>query len=152
MYEFAHSSTLSLRPSWKGPAHKDDTQYQFGFPLMNLTVLQQYNEADRNLSYLLITLLTNFAKYGNPTPQPVSSVSWEGFNSSHMVYFRIQSQPEMAVNYKPTKMAFWNEFYERMLLEEPHTCQALSGALNRCFLVRSLTVFSCFFLSYMIFT
>ena len=151
MYEFAHMSTLNLRPAWKGPSHKDDTPYQFGFPLMNLTVLQQYNEADRNLSYMLITLFTNFAKYGKPTPQPVNGVSWEGFNTSHMVYLRVQSQPEMAVNYKPTKMAFWNEFYERMLLEEPHTCHSTSGALKRCFLFRNFIVFSCVFLFDMIF-
>ena len=146
MYEFAHRSNLNPSPSWKGAAHKDDTPYEFGFPLMNLTVLQQYNEADRNLSHTLITLFTNFAKYGNPTPQPVSGVSWERFNSSHMAYFRIQSQPEMAVNYRPTKMAFWNEYYEKMLVEEPHTCQSTSGALQGRCSFHTLIVFSSFFL------
>ncbi|KAJ7384152.1 hypothetical protein OS493_023480 [Desmophyllum pertusum] len=144
MYEFAHLSSLNPSPWWKGAAHKDDTPYEFGFPLMNVTVLQQYNAADRNISDMLITLFTNFAKYGNPTPQPVSGVSWEGFNSSHMAYFRIQSQPEMAVNYRPTKMAFWNEHYEKMLLEEPYSCESRSSALKICLSFDCFVVFLCF--------
>ena len=130
MYEFAHRSNLNPRPLWKGVAHKDDTPYEFGFPLMNLTVLQQYDDADRNISHMLITLFTNFAKYGNPTPQPVLGVTWEGFNSSHKAYIRIQKQPEMAVDYRPTRMAFWNEYYERMLVKEPYVCEVSSSALR----------------------
>ena len=146
MYEFAHRSDLNPSPSWKGAAHKDDTPYEFGFPLMNLTVLQQYNDVDRNISDMMITVFTNFAKYGNPTPQPVLGASWKGFNSSDMAYFRIQSQPEMAVNYRPTKMAFWNKYYERMLVEEPNTCASRSSALKRCLSFYYHVVFLCFFL------
>ncbi|KAL9966496.1 hypothetical protein ACROYT_G024580 [Oculina patagonica] len=146
MYEFAYRSKLNPSPCWKGAAHKDDTPYEFGFPLMNLTVLQQYNDVDRNISDMLITLFTNFAKYGNPTPQPMLGVSWEGFNSSHMAYFRIQTQPEMAAKYRPTKMAFWNEYYERMLVEPPYTCESTSSALKSCLSFYCLVVFLCFFL------
>lgn len=146
MYEFAHRSNLNPKPLWKGVAHKDDTPYEFGFPLMNLTVLQEYNDADRNISDMLITLFTNFAKYGNPTPQPVLGVTWEGFNSSHMAYIRIQTQPEMAVKYRPTRMAFWNEYYERMLVEEPYVCESRSSALKRHLSFYCLLVFVFFFL------
>ena len=146
LYEFAHRSNLSPRPVWKGVAHKDDTPYEFGFPLMNLTVLQQYNDADRNISDMLITLFTNFAKYGNPTPQPVLGVTWEEFNSSHNAYIRIQRQLEMAVNYRPTKMAFWNNYYERMLVKEPYVCEVSSSALKKRLSFLCLTMFVCFFL------
>lgn len=146
MYEFAHRSKLNPRPQWKGVAHKDDTPYEFGFPLMNLTVLQQYDDADRNISDMLITLFTNFAKYGNPTPQPVRGVTWERFNSSHKVYIRIQAQPEMAVNYRPTRVAFWNEYYERMLIKEPYVCEVSSSALKKRLNFLCLIMFVCFFL------
>ena len=146
MYEFAHRSNLNPRPLWKGVAHKDDTPYEFGFPLMNLTVLQQYDDADRNISDMLITLFTNFAKYGNPTPQPVHGVTWEGFNSSHKAYIRIQSQLEMAVNYRPTRMAFWNEYYERMLIKESYVCEVSSSALKKRLSFLCSIIFVCFFL------
>lgn len=146
MYEFAHLSELNPRPPWKGVAHKDDTPYEFGFPLMNLTILQQYNDVDRNVSDMLITVFTNFAKYGNPTPQPVLGVSWEGFNSSDGAYFRIQSHPEMAFKYRPTKMAFWNEYYEGMLVEEPLTCESRSSAFKGGLSFYCHVVFLCFFL------
>ena len=127
MYEFGHRSGLNPSPLWKGTAHKDDTPYQFGFPFMNLTVLQKYDDIDRNVSDMVITLFTNFAKYGNPTPQPVRGVSWEEFNSSRKAYLRIHSVPEMAINFQPTRMAFWNRYYENMLKEEPKTCKSQSG-------------------------
>ena len=113
-YEFSHRSKFNPSPPWKGVAHKDDTPYEFGFPLMNLTVLQEYDDTDRNVSRLVITLFTNFAKYGNPTPRPLRGVTWDRFNSSHMTYMRIQAEPEMALNYRPTEVAFWNEFYPRL--------------------------------------
>ena len=94
---------------------------------MNLTVLQKYDDIDRNVSDMVITLFTNFAKYGNPTPQPVRGVSWEEFNSSRKAYLRIHSVPEMAINFQPTRMAFWNGYYENMLKEEPKTCKSQSG-------------------------
>jgi len=152
MYEFAHRSNLNPRPLWKGVAHKDDTPYEFGFPLMNLTVLQQYNDADRNISDMLITLFTNFAKYGNPTPQPVLGVTWEGFNSSHKAFIRIQRQPEMTVDYRPTRMAFWNEYYERMLVKEPYVCEARSSSLKKRISFTCLVVLVCFFLINTLFT
>lgn len=146
MYEFAHRSNLNPRPLWKGVAHKDDTPYEFGFPLMNLTVLQQYNDADRNVSDMLITLFTNFAKYGNPTPQPVLGVTWERFNSSHKAYISIQRQPKIAVNYRPTRMAFWSEYYERMLVKDPYVCEVRSSALKKRLSFSCLVVFVCFLL------
>lgn len=123
-YEFAYRSKLDPSPEWLGVRHKDDTPYQFGFPLMNLTVLQNWDEADRNVSDMVITLFTNFAKYDNPTPDPVGGTSWERFNQSHMVYLRIQEKPSMAINYQPTKMAFWREYYKTLLTQKE--CSVLS--------------------------
>lgn len=113
MYEFAHRSKLDPSPEWLGVRHKDDTPYQFGFPIMNLTILQDYDEADRNVSDAIITLFTNFAKYGNPTPEPVRGALWGRFKHSYQAYLRIQLEPTMEINYQPTKMAFWREYYKQ---------------------------------------
>ncbi|KAJ7384153.1 hypothetical protein OS493_023481 [Desmophyllum pertusum] len=127
LYEFAYRSKLNPAPEWLGVRHKDDTPYQFGFPLMNLTVLQNYTEADRNISDMIITLFTNFAKYGNPTREPVRGVTWERFNQSHLAYIRILEQPTMNSNYQPEKMAFWREYYKRLLKENKCPVLAMSG-------------------------
>ncbi|PFX33848.1 Neuroligin-4, X-linked [Stylophora pistillata] len=111
LYEFAHRSKLNPDPEWLGVRHKDDTPYQFGFPLMNLTVLQNYDEADRNISDMVLTLFTNFAKFGNPTPEPVFEASWPRFNQSHLDYLLIQGKLARASNYRPTQMAFWLDCY-----------------------------------------
>ena len=137
MYEFAYRSELNPAAQWLGVRHKDDTPYQFGFPLMNLTILQNYDEADRNISDLIITLFTNFAKYGNPTPEPVRGASWEKFNSSHRVYLRIQESPLMATNYYPTKMAFWSEYYKKLLTETKCPVLAMSSRGTTCKVVQS---------------
>lgn len=126
LYEFAYRSKLDPSAQWLGVRHKDDTPYQFGFPLMNLTILQNYDETDRNVSDMVITLFTNFVKYGNPTPEPVGGASWERFNQSHMVYLRILEKPSMAINYQPTKMAFWREYYKKLLSE--NECPVLAMA------------------------
>ena len=132
MYEFAYRSKLNRDPKWLGVRHKDDTPYQFGFPLMNLTILQTYDEADRNLSETIITLFTNFAKYGNPTPEPVSGALWRKFVSSNRTYLRIQHQPVVATNYYPARMAFWNEYYKKLLKDKecPVLAMSSSGTVN----------------------
>lgn len=132
MYEFTHRSKLNPLPDWMGVLHKDDTPYQFGFPLMNLTVLQKYDEADRNVSDTVITLFTNFAKYGNPTPHPVSGVVWETFNSSNRVYMRIAEAPVMAINYHPTRMAFWSGYYKKLLKEDSKCKTAAVNQSGTC--------------------
>lgn len=128
MYEFAHLSKLNPAANWLGVQHKDDTPYQFGFPLMNLTVLQTYDEADRNVSETIITLFTNFAKYGNPTPQPVRGASWERFNSSNRAYLRIEEPLGMAVNYYPARMAFWGDYSKKLMANK--SCPFV-GAMSR---------------------
>ena len=42
-----------------------------------------YDAADKNVSLFIMAVYANFAKTGDPTPQPVSGVRWERYNSSH---------------------------------------------------------------------
>ena len=137
LYQFTHRSKLNPSPPWKGCAHKDDTPYEFGFPLMNLTIPHEFDDTDRDVSRLVITLFTNFAKHGNPTPEPVRGVTWDRFNSSHMTYLLIKEQPEMALNYRPTKVAFWNTFYPNLASEAPPARPVQTAAAPRT-LARSL--------------
>ena len=109
MYEFAYS-----RIPGKLVKHSDNLPYDFGFPLLpkfsNLTY-----EADKNVSLLIMQLYVNFATYGNPTPEQVRSVTWERFNSSDRAYLRIDANPKMAASFYPRRMAFWNDYYPKLV-------------------------------------
>lgn len=148
LYEFAHRSKLDPEPEWLGVRHKDDTPYQFGFPLMNLTVLQNYDEADRNVSDTVLTLFTNFAKFGNPTPEPVFGASWPPFNQSHLAYFLIQGKPTHASNYRPTQMAFWREYYKTLLKE--NNCPEVVSSTSRGTQLKDVRLMKAIFFSHMI--
>ena len=86
LYEFSHLSKSHPNPAWMGITHLEDMPYYFGFPVMNLTVFQTYDDIDRNVSKTAITLFTNFAKYGNPSRaagKGSGDVKWEAFDYTH---------------------------------------------------------------------
>ena len=77
MYEFARRpSNASLSPEWMGVIHFDNAPFDFGIPLLP-PLSSMYDAADA------------VARFGEPTPQPVSGVTWEGYNSSRRSYLRI---------------------------------------------------------------
>ncbi|KAJ7384147.1 hypothetical protein OS493_023475 [Desmophyllum pertusum] len=77
MYEFAHRSVkASIYPEWMGVPHFENALYDFGLPLLP-TLSSNYDAADRNVSLFIMAVYANFAKTGDPTPQPVSGVTWE---------------------------------------------------------------------------
>ncbi|KAK3751857.1 hypothetical protein QZH41_009663 [Actinostola sp. cb2023] len=118
LFVFSHRSKFNP-PSWKGAAHKDDTPYEFGFPLMRLNVLQEYDEHDRNVSEIIITLFTNFARTKNPTPQPLRDCTLTEFNLTNHAYLNITARPRVEHNFHGNNVAFWNKYYPK-LLKYPH--------------------------------
>ena len=61
-----------------GVAHGDNVPFDFGIPL---TPGLTYNAVDRDVSLFIMATYANFARSGDPTPQPVSGVTWERFKS-----------------------------------------------------------------------
>ena len=110
LYEFRHRSRHSPKQDWEGVAHGDITAYVFGVPLLNLSSPHPYTEADRNISDFMVTVYTNFVKLGNTTPEKVNGVEWKNFKPDDQVYLRIEVNPQMAKNFKPVKVAFWNDY------------------------------------------
>ena len=115
MYEFAYSRATG-NPSWTSVMvnHGDNVAYDFGFPLLpKFSPLA--NAADTNVSLFIMTTYANFARSGEPTPQQVSGVTWEKFNSSHRAYLRVDANPKMAASFYPRRMAFWNDYHPKLL-------------------------------------
>ena len=114
MYEFAHrSKNASFYPEWMGVAHGEDLPYDFGIPL--LPRFPEYDAVDRNVSLFVMAVYANFARTGVPTPQPVSGVTWEKYNTSHRAYLRVGASLKMAAAFASRRMAFWNEYNPKLL-------------------------------------
>ena len=116
MYEFHYNSSLQETPPMM---HLSDLPYIFGMPLVNFRDKFSgsrivFDDKDRNVSDTIITLFTNFAKYGHPTPSPVRGARWEEFDNKNKKYLSIKLEPEMANYFEPERMAFWNEFYPKL--------------------------------------
>lgn len=127
MFEFNHRSAESDTDAWMGVAHGENTPYVFGAPFLNSTALNFTNE-DRNISRLIMTLYANFAKYGNPTPHRVHGVIWDRFNTGSKLYLRINNRSQMGAYYESRRMAFWNNYYPKILnLTKPESLTKHSG-------------------------
>ena len=118
LYEFRYRSKHDKAESWKGVMHGSNSKYIFGAPFLKLrdtTVMQNFDERDRNFSHLIMTLYTNFAKFGDPTPKPVNNVKWKAFHFSDYAYLKMDAEPEMSRKYHPHRIAFWNNFFPYFL-------------------------------------
>ena len=123
LYEFGYHTNSSLPPAlpkWMGVTHGANFQFDFGVPFLNMTGLPQYNDADKNVSYLVMRMFTNFAKLGNPTPEPLSNgVQWTAFNLSNLAYLHIDISQKLRKNFEPHRIAFWNEYYPKLVTSAP---------------------------------
>jgi len=114
MYEFAHRRTKGNKnKEWMGVVHGANVPYEFGIQFYP-GLSSDFDAGDRNVSLFLMELYVNFAKSGDPTPQPVSGVTWERYNSSHRAYLRVDVHPKMAAAFAPRRMAFWNDYYPKL--------------------------------------
>ncbi|XP_031560567.1 cholinesterase 1-like [Actinia tenebrosa] len=131
MFEFAHRSQFHPKPQWMGVVHEDTTAYKFGLPLLSSNPSElRFDDNDRNVSDMVVTMFTNFAKFGNPTPTAVNGVQWASFNSSLKNYLKIQSNPVMTSNYYPQRMTFWNSRFP-MLFPNNSTLPSSTGPQSR---------------------
>ena len=115
IYEFARRpSNASLSPAeWMGVIHFDNAPFDFGIPLLP-SLPSRYDAADKNVSLFIMEMYANFAKFGEPTPQPVSGVTWERYNSNRKAYLRIDVNPKEDASFYPRRMAFWNDYYPKL--------------------------------------
>lgn len=99
-----------LSAEWMGVVHGENVPFPFGIPLW----FPRYDAADKNVSQFIMATYANFAKTGDPTPQSVSGISWEKYNSTHRAYLRVEAKPKMAAAFAPRRMAFWNDYYPKL--------------------------------------
>lgn len=117
LYEFAYDGPAGLSKNYihsniSGVAHADDIAYVFKFSVFNSIF-----EADKKVQTVsrnLLTLYTNFLKYGDPTPfqSQVISVKWQPISYGQLPYLRITESLELKNNPNENRNKFWAELYD----------------------------------------
>ncbi|CAH0586800.1 unnamed protein product [Chrysodeixis includens] len=93
-----------------GASHFDDLFHEFDPKSLNMTLTKDSEEYD--LVQILPTLFTNFAKYGNPTPDSSLGVEWPRFDNKRLAYVNIDKN--LTVGYAPddVHILFWKKVFE----------------------------------------
>ncbi|KAK7482264.1 hypothetical protein BaRGS_00026507, partial [Batillaria attramentaria] len=76
LYRFSYRPSNSPYPLWAGVVHTDELPFVFGDPVSNINIFanRSWTDEDRLMSQEVMTMWTNFAKHGNPTPDPVEDL------------------------------------------------------------------------------
>lgn len=93
-----------------GATHGDELGYLFSYDIFGKTNPQDQIMVDR-----MVTIWTNFAKYGNPTPTKTDllPIKWEPTTISSPKYVDINLDLTLGTIPFPERMEFWTKFYER---------------------------------------
>ncbi|XP_075974998.1 juvenile hormone esterase-like [Anticarsia gemmatalis] len=121
MYIFSCSSSRNvygnqgLKYDIKGAAHLDDLMYMFDAKQFGLKIEKNTKEYD--LVQLACTVFTNFAKYGNPTPDASLGVTWPEFDNKTRAYVDIGDTLTTGTNRDAEALQFWTELYKSVGLQ-----------------------------------
>nr|KAG5698384.1 hypothetical protein BaRGS_010970 [Batillaria attramentaria] len=122
VYNYEYRSNLD---PWEGVIHGAEVFYLAGAPLKG-HANHRYDESDKHMSRLLLTLWSNFVKNGLPSLVPLENFHMPRFSLGQHAYTRFYSSertPTMSVGHdlRADKLAFWNrrvpEMYQRQLDE-----------------------------------
>jgi len=97
-----------------GPTHADELRFLHDMQVFNGGKL---NDEDTLMSKKLLTLWTNFAKAGNPTPSITEEIpiKWEPVRSKdNLSYLNIDKDLTMESNFRTDKARFWNKYLPKV--------------------------------------
>ncbi|KAJ9591664.1 hypothetical protein L9F63_001809, partial [Diploptera punctata] len=110
LYSFVDLAEIGNKPENLGVVHMDDLIYLIPMPVFNIW---PPGHPDRDVRELMITLWTNFATYGNPTPHG----QWEPLGINNRSYLEIghdESKPGL-YGVKPIKLKIKQGLYEERM-------------------------------------
>ncbi|KAM3966209.1 juvenile hormone esterase-like [Aphomia sociella] len=115
-YEFCYDGHLNylkkkLNIERKGACHADDVGYLLKCMLDESTV----SKVDELVRDRMITLWTNFAKYGKPTPEvnDVITTEWKPIDDTAMFYLSIDYDLTMKKNLYPERTKLFKNLFEK---------------------------------------
>lgn len=142
VYAYAMSLPLTAPTSWRsrwGSYHTLELNYIFGAPFVGFNTddgeEETFSDGDRNASLLIMTFWSNFAKFGDPTPQALDkgTTRWRQFIAETTDYLAIGAKNvQMKHNFRTARIQFWNELVpnvKRRIEELKVAPQVLAGAV-----------------------
>ncbi|XP_045765199.1 juvenile hormone esterase-like [Maniola jurtina] len=117
MYQFSCMSERNIlskqgiKYGINGVAHIDDLMYVFNAKKYNLPI--DKNASSYKMIRNMCTLLTNFAKLGNPTPDLTLDVKWPEYNKDSQIYMEIGEELIVGTDPNASMMNFWESIYEQ---------------------------------------
>ncbi|XP_050515607.1 juvenile hormone esterase-like isoform X1 [Diabrotica virgifera virgifera] len=94
-----------------GACHADDLGYLFQMPLEALNMHR--GEKELKAIRIFVKLWTNFAKFGNPTPQGNDmNITWSPVNQEEVNYLDIGDELTMRSNPEPERLKLWREIFQ----------------------------------------
>jgi carboxylesterase type B len=120
MYLLSHRGKNSLSRHYTdediGPIHADDLQYLFDTP-PELFGPEPISGDDILTSHRMLTMWTNFAKTGDPTPSTTDEIpiKWEPVKSKDDInYLKIDKDLTMDSNFRVDKANTWNNYLPKI--------------------------------------
>ncbi|XP_050515729.1 esterase B1-like isoform X1 [Diabrotica virgifera virgifera] len=105
------SSGFTHIPVFSGACHADDLGYLFQAPLKPNNLVR--GETELTAIRRFVKLWTNFAKYGNPTPQGNDlNLTWNPVNQEEVNYLDIGEELTMKMNPEPERLKLWKEIFQ----------------------------------------
>jgi len=115
-HSFAPTGGFSTGESL-GPVHFDEIKYLFDMLIIDGGKL---TGDDVIMSNRLLTMWTNFAKTGNPTPSITEEIpiKWEPVRSKDdLNYLNIGKDLTMESNHRADKVRFWNKYLPKVVIK-----------------------------------
>ncbi|XP_025110107.1 fatty acyl-CoA hydrolase precursor, medium chain-like [Pomacea canaliculata] len=144
LYQFSYRATHYSVPSWAGIPHGSDLPFIFGTPL-HMEEEQcgfrfNWTSSDVAVSSNVMSLWTNIAKYGNPTPTPLNGTRWTPYDLQGQEYLDIGTSLTLKARLKEDLIQFWTNLFHRHGYLDPHPSPVNSS--NKLFLPAAVTVLS----------
>jgi len=107
-------------PEWRKYPHEIEHYLLIGAPFMDIEFLpssarferNMWTDNDRNMSHFFLQTFSNFARFGNPTPQQVLGLHFEKAYQGELRYLNINTtfNSTIKMNYRQTESAFWMQY------------------------------------------
>ncbi|CAH1789337.1 unnamed protein product [Owenia fusiformis] len=118
---FRSTNASGVVPEWMGVPHNGELPYVWGWSWLqfNENVRNQtgmildpieWNQEDAEYADYVMTMWSNFAKFGNPTPEPVWNTTWNKWELEDRKYLWIDRDYQEKQHYRVHELAFWQEY------------------------------------------
>ncbi|XP_044315331.1 acetylcholinesterase [Drosophila rhopaloa] len=107
-------------PQWRKYPHDTERYFLTGAPFLDTEFFPKkehlqrnmWTDNDRNMSHFFMQTYSNFARYGNPTPQQVLGMHYQRAYQGEIRYLNINTtfNSSILLNYRQTECAFWTQY------------------------------------------